>query len=114
MGRRIRLLPGVDRSEFGGKSVGLWRPGGHPFDRRLFVVRLFHRPARALKTCERRCRLMFVNDAIGLTDAGKIGLWTKADGVTLFDEVTCGETNQVSNCDYEANILRNRRASSAA
>jgi hypothetical protein len=26
------------------------------------------------------------------TDAGKIGLWTKADSVTLFDEVTYGET----------------------
>ena len=26
------------------------------------------------------------------TDAGQIGLWTKADGVTLFDEVTYGET----------------------
>lgn len=25
------------------------------------------------------------------TDAGKIGLWTKADSVTLFDEVTYGE-----------------------
>jgi hypothetical protein len=24
-------------------------------------------------------------------DAGMIGLWTKADSVTLFDEVTCGE-----------------------
>jgi hypothetical protein len=26
------------------------------------------------------------------TDAGKIGLWTKADSVTLFDEITYGET----------------------
>jgi hypothetical protein len=26
------------------------------------------------------------------TDAGKLGLWTKADSVTLFDEVTWGET----------------------
>jgi hypothetical protein len=26
------------------------------------------------------------------TDAGKVGLWTKADSVTLFDEVTYGET----------------------
>jgi hypothetical protein len=25
------------------------------------------------------------------TDAGKVGLWTKADSVTLFDEVTYGE-----------------------
>jgi hypothetical protein len=25
------------------------------------------------------------------TDAGKVGLWTKADRVTLFDEVTYGE-----------------------
>src|SRR6202158_808326 len=27
------------------------------------------------------------------TDAGKVGLWTKADSVKLFDEVTYGETN---------------------
>jgi hypothetical protein len=26
------------------------------------------------------------------TDAGQIGLWTKADSITLFDEVTYGET----------------------
>jgi hypothetical protein len=26
------------------------------------------------------------------TEAGKVGLWTKADSVTLFDEVTFGET----------------------
>jgi hypothetical protein len=26
------------------------------------------------------------------TDAGKVGLWTKADSVTLFDEITYGET----------------------
>lgn len=26
------------------------------------------------------------------TDAGKVGLWTKADSVTLFDEITWGET----------------------
>jgi hypothetical protein len=26
------------------------------------------------------------------TDAGQVGLWTKADSVTLFDEVTYGET----------------------
>jgi hypothetical protein len=26
------------------------------------------------------------------TDAGQIGLWTKADSVTLFGEVTYGET----------------------
>jgi hypothetical protein len=26
------------------------------------------------------------------TDAGKVGLWTKADSVTLFDEVKYGET----------------------
>lgn len=24
-------------------------------------------------------------------DAGKVGLWTKADSVTLFDQITCGE-----------------------
>jgi hypothetical protein len=26
------------------------------------------------------------------TDAGKVGLWTKADSVTLFDDITYGET----------------------
>jgi hypothetical protein len=26
------------------------------------------------------------------TDAGKVGLWTKADSITLFDQVTYGET----------------------
>jgi hypothetical protein len=30
---------------------------------------------------------------VTFTDAGKVGLWTKADSVTLFDEVTFGETN---------------------
>jgi len=25
-------------------------------------------------------------------DAGKVGLWTKADSVTMFDEVSYGET----------------------
>jgi len=25
-------------------------------------------------------------------DAGKVGLWTKADSVTLFDEINYGET----------------------
>ena len=27
-----------------------------------------------------------------LSQAGKVGLWTKADSVTLFDEITYGET----------------------
>jgi hypothetical protein len=36
-------------------------------------------------------QLFEVEDAT-FTDAGKIGLWTKADSVTLFDEVTYGET----------------------
>jgi hypothetical protein len=27
------------------------------------------------------------------TDAGKVGLWTKADSVTLFDEVLYGAAN---------------------
>ena len=26
------------------------------------------------------------------TDAGKVGLWTKADSVTLFDQITYGDT----------------------
>jgi hypothetical protein len=36
-------------------------------------------------------QLFEVEDAT-FTDAGKVGLWTKADSVTLFDEVTFGET----------------------
>ena len=35
-------------------------------------------------------QLFEVEDAT-FTDAGKVGLWTKADSVTLFDEVTYGE-----------------------
>src|SRR5215216_3729780 len=29
-------------------------------------------------------------------DAGKVGLWTKADSVTMFDEITYGETKQIN------------------
>jgi hypothetical protein len=36
-------------------------------------------------------QLFEVEDAT-FTSAGKVGLWTKADSVTLFDEVTYGET----------------------
>ena len=36
-------------------------------------------------------QLFEVNDST-FTEAGKVGLWTKADSVTLFDEVTYGET----------------------
>ena len=36
-------------------------------------------------------QLFEVEDAT-FTDGGKVGLWTKADSVTLFDEVTYGET----------------------
>jgi hypothetical protein len=35
---------------------------------------------------------LFEVDDSTFPDAGKIGLWTKADSVTLFDEVTYGET----------------------
>jgi Domain of Unknown Function (DUF1080) len=35
---------------------------------------------------------LFEVDDSTFTDAGKVGLWTKADSVTLFDEVTYGET----------------------
>jgi hypothetical protein len=35
---------------------------------------------------------MFEVDDSTFTDAGKVGLWTKADSVTLFDEVKYGET----------------------
>jgi hypothetical protein len=35
---------------------------------------------------------VFAVDDSTLPDAGKVGLWTKADSVTLFDEVTYGET----------------------
>ena len=36
-------------------------------------------------------QLFEVEDAT-FADAGKVGLWTKADSVTLFDDVTYGET----------------------
>jgi hypothetical protein len=42
MGRRIRILSGVDRAEFDGEPVGLQRYGNHHFDRCLFAVHLFH------------------------------------------------------------------------
>ena len=35
---------------------------------------------------------MFEVEDSTFTEAGKVGLWTKADSVTLFDEVTWGET----------------------
>jgi len=35
---------------------------------------------------------LFEVEVSTFTDAGKVGLWTKADSVTLFDEVTYGET----------------------
>jgi hypothetical protein len=37
-------------------------------------------------------KALFEVDDSTFTDAGKVGLWTKADSVTLFDEVTYGET----------------------
>jgi hypothetical protein len=37
-------------------------------------------------------RQLFEVEDSTFTDAGKVGLWTKADSVTLFDEVTYGET----------------------
>jgi hypothetical protein len=36
-------------------------------------------------------RLFEVEDST-FTDAGMVGLWTKADSVTLFDQMTYGET----------------------
>jgi hypothetical protein len=35
---------------------------------------------------------MFEVEDSTFTEAGKVGLWTKADSVTLFDEVSYGET----------------------
>ena len=35
---------------------------------------------------------LFDVEDVTFTDAGKVGLWTKADSVTLFDQVTYGET----------------------
>jgi hypothetical protein len=35
---------------------------------------------------------MFEVEDPTFTDAGKVGLWTKADSVTVFDEITYGET----------------------
>jgi len=37
-------------------------------------------------------RQMFEVEDSTFPDAGKVGLWTKADSVTLFDEVSCDET----------------------
>jgi hypothetical protein len=37
-------------------------------------------------------RQLFEVEDSTFTEAGKVGLWTKADSVTLFDEVTYGET----------------------
>jgi len=34
---------------------------------------------------------LFEVEDVTFTDAGKVGLWTKADSVTLFDDVTYGE-----------------------
>src|SRR5215471_14106790 len=39
---RVRFLSRVDRPSFNEKPVGLQRYGGRDFDRRLFIVRLFH------------------------------------------------------------------------
>src|SRR6266536_49949 len=62
MGRRIRSLPGVDRTEFDGKPVGLQRPGDHHFDRRLFVVHLFHSTENSLKR---------IRNTVGSADTGR-------------------------------------------
>jgi hypothetical protein len=35
---------------------------------------------------------LFEVDDPTFANAGKVGLWTKADSVTLFDDVTYGET----------------------
>jgi hypothetical protein len=35
---------------------------------------------------------MFEVEDSTFTDAGKVGLWTKADSVTLFDELKYNET----------------------
>jgi hypothetical protein len=37
-------------------------------------------------------KLLFEVEDSTFTEAGKVGLWTKADSITLFDEVTFGET----------------------
>src|SRR5712672_4768220 len=39
-----------------------------------------------------RGKQLFEVEDSTFSDAGKVGLWTKADSVTLFDEVTWGET----------------------
>ena len=42
------------------------------------------------RVCFNGKQLFEVEDST-FADAGKIGLWTKADSVTLFDQITCGE-----------------------
>jgi hypothetical protein len=36
---------------------------------------------------------LFEVDDSTFADAGMVGLWTKADSITLFDQITYGETN---------------------
>src|ERR1700720_3770922 len=63
MGRRIRFLPGVDRSEIDAKPVGLQRHGSHHFDRYLFVVYLFHDTTGGLKAIARLWALLTFGDS---------------------------------------------------
>ena len=68
MGRRIRFLPGVDRSEIDAKPVGLQRHGSHHFDRYLFVVYIFHGATGGLKAIAKIRALLTPADRTGPHD----------------------------------------------
>src|ERR1700686_1525819 len=68
MGRRIRFLPGVDRSEIDAKPVGLQRHGSHHFGRYLFVVYIFHGATGGLKAIAKIRALLTPADRTGPHD----------------------------------------------
>src|ERR1700719_189266 len=68
MGRRIRFLPGVDRSEIDAKPVGLQRHGSHHFGRYLFVVYIFRGATGGLKAIAKIRALLTPADRTGPHD----------------------------------------------
>ena len=68
MGRRIRFLPSIDRSEVDAKPVGVQRHGSHHFDRYLFVVYVFHGTTGGLKAIAELWALLTPADRIGPHD----------------------------------------------
>ena len=68
MGRRIRILPGVDRAEFDGEPVGLQRYGNYHLDRRIFAVHLFHCTESGIKAIANTQRSLTPGDRSGPDD----------------------------------------------